>query len=183
MESYKPGSYPGILTPPKAFEYIPNINFGTPILDNSASTYLWPASDPTSRSKSKKRSKKHSKHRSKSHKAPTEHHIGAYVLQVIGVLCLILAAVRSFEPLTGVGFTLVLIGYNQGLKKTEIPGTFKPIRLCFRHQLTMTLDVLRKNEHKSKDRRSSSKQVKKRREERRDADLRYILRERLNSTT
>ena len=40
-----------------------------------------------------------------------------YILQVIGLLCFILAAVKSFEPLTGVGFTLVLIGYNKNAKK------------------------------------------------------------------
>jgi hypothetical protein len=62
----------------------------------------------------KSKRKKHSKHHSRSHKKKRnrKHEIGAYVLQLIGVLCLVLAAMRSFEPLAGIGFTLVVIGYD-----------------------------------------------------------------------
>lgn len=62
-----------------------------------------------------KRKKKHTKnrrHRSKKHK------FAAYILQCIGVLCLVLAALKSFEPLAGIGFALVMMGYK-GKEKGE----------------------------------------------------------------
>ncbi len=72
-----------------------------------------PAQDQrTRKTKKKHHSRKHKKHRSKKHK------FAAYIVQLIGVLCLILAALKSFEPLAGIGFTLVVIGYDsKKLKK------------------------------------------------------------------
>ena len=39
-----------------------------------------------------------------------------------------MAAVKSFEPLIGAGFTLVLVGYNQTLKKEAVDGKFYRFR-------------------------------------------------------
>lgn len=76
----------------------------------------------------KKRSKKSKKKHSKSHKKEKSHLIQGYILQVIGILCLILAAVKSFEPLTGVGFTLVLVGCNENSRKKRRSGQCHEIK-------------------------------------------------------
>ena len=57
------------------------------------------------------------KKRSRKPKTKRASHFHGYVLQVIGLLCFILAAVKLYEPLTGIGFTLILLGYNKNAKK------------------------------------------------------------------
>ena len=109
---------------PKEFAYIPydkpaSQSFDTPPV---ASPWLnsWPVAEKSSHERRHKRhSKKRSKHRSKKHR---KSQFAAYLLQFIGLICLIMAAVKAFEPLTGVGFTMVLIGYDRGLKKKLLPG-------------------------------------------------------------
>lgn len=73
----------------------------------------------TKKHHSSRHSKRSKKHRSRSRK------FAAYVVQLIGVLCLILAALHSFEPLAGIGFTLVVIGYDsRKLRQGPIAGRF-----------------------------------------------------------
>lgn len=66
-----------------------------------------------------KRSNHHSSKKSKKKRRKRRQRLGTYALQLIGLLCLVLAALKGFEPLTGVGFTFVMIGYKQGLGKGE----------------------------------------------------------------
>lgn len=114
--------FSGLSSAPGTFEYGPEFRPGTQGFTKLHHTAPWLVASPgfnntPSRSDSRKRSKrKAKKHRSKSHKKRRKQQIGAYVLQLIGLICLVLAGVKSFEPLTGVGFTLVLIGY----KKTSL---------------------------------------------------------------
>lgn len=91
-------------------------------------SYLPPSSSGSTDARLKtSRSKHNRKHKHKY--APKKHkhrssrswkrQFAAYTLQLIGALCLVLAALKAFEPLAGVGFTLVVIGYDGGrsLKK------------------------------------------------------------------
>lgn len=66
---------------------------------------------------------KRAKHqRSKGHRKRRKQHLGAYILQIIGLICLVLAAVKAFEPLTGVGFTLVMVGYKGAVGDGDAGG-------------------------------------------------------------
>lgn len=67
------------------------------------------------------RSHENRKGRSKrrQHKSRRKQRYGAYIVQMIGVLCLVLAAFEGFEPLTGVGFTLVIVGFKGGVEKDK----------------------------------------------------------------
>ena len=120
--------------PPRAFEYATDFKSGSQRFAYVPNTAPWlvasPIHDdsPPQRKLSKKRSKKHKNHRSKSHKKHRKHRIGAYILQLIGFICLVVAAIKSFEPLTGVGFTLILIGYSRSTEKAALSsksGTVK----------------------------------------------------------
>jgi hypothetical protein len=114
--------------PPKPFEYTSYYNFWTPEFgklyneDLLSPNYGASSDESMPERRRTKRTKKARKKHSKSSKRKREHRIEGYVLQVIGLLCFILAAVKSFEPLTGVGFTLVLIGYNKNIKKESRIG-------------------------------------------------------------
>lgn len=118
----------GFSAPPKSFDYNHGFAFSAQGFGELYDTTPWlpdsTVSDDRSelRRKSGKRSKRTKKHRSKSHKKYQKHQIGAYILQAIGLVCLVLAAIKSFEPLAGVGFTLVLIGHNKGLGKMSEAG-------------------------------------------------------------
>ena len=90
-----------------------------PLESYTASPWLLPQPSPSSikSKKSKHRSKRHKKDKKKKHhKQHKKQRLGAYILQFIGLICLVLAAVKAFEPLTGVGFTLVIVGYQGGLR-------------------------------------------------------------------
>lgn len=79
---------------------------------------LGPGPDSSDR-KSKRHSRRDRGKTSKKHKKQRSRRqlIAAYFLQLIGLICLVLAAVKAFEPLTGVGFTLVIMGYRAGVGK------------------------------------------------------------------
>lgn len=112
---------------PKPFQYSSYHYFWTPELgrlynEDLLSPNYGISSDESMPRRRSTRTKKTRKKHSKSAKRKRERRIEGYILQVIGLLCLILAAVKSFEPLTGVGFTLVLIGYNKNAKKESRIG-------------------------------------------------------------
>ena len=113
----------GDFGPPKPFEYSSYHNYWVPQInqlyneDLLSPNYGLSDDESTPERRSTKRKKKSKKKHSESSRRKPEHRIEGYILQVIGILCFILAAVKSFEPLTGVGFTLVLIGYNKNVKK------------------------------------------------------------------
>jgi hypothetical protein len=102
---------------------LPRFQYG-PEVESPIQTIQWQDAGPVLKVESrlqeteskadKSKRKKHRKHHSRSHKKKRnrKHKVGAYILQLIGVLCLVLAALRSFEPLAGIGFTLVVIGYD-----------------------------------------------------------------------
>ncbi|KAK3703071.1 hypothetical protein LTR37_014682 [Vermiconidia calcicola] len=126
MSSYELSGLSGPSGPPTVLHYVPqakihpsNIATGDNIIPwtDKSSTAV---TGSTTKKRHEKASKKRSKHRSKSHKKEPKDRMGAYILQLIGLICLIVAAVKCFEPLTGVGFSLILIGYNKGLKKTSV---------------------------------------------------------------
>lgn len=77
---------------------------------------------PAVRDTNKRKSRRSRKHRSKKSKKRRNRRVHGYVLQMIGIACLVLAAIKAFEPLTGVGFTLILIGYNTNAKKSSRVG-------------------------------------------------------------
>lgn len=87
------------------------------LLDPSTSApwLLQPSADTSTTRKSRKSSKRHHSRRRKKERS-RKSRLGAYVLQLIGLVCLVLAAVKSFEPLTGVGFTLIVMGYKGGFR-------------------------------------------------------------------
>jgi hypothetical protein len=113
---------------PKAFEYRQHYNVWVPELVGFHNSDLvlpnYESSDDNSNTKKRtsKRTKKGKKKHSRSSKRTRNYGFEGYILQVIGILCFILAAVKAFEPLTGVGFTLVLIGYNKNAKKESRIG-------------------------------------------------------------
>jgi hypothetical protein len=108
---------------PATMQDLPRFQYG-PQVESPIQTIQWQDAGPllqieprlqeTGSKTEKSKRKKHRKHHSRSHKKKRnrKHEIGAYVIQLIGVLCLVLAAMRSFEPLAGIGFTLVVIGYD-----------------------------------------------------------------------
>lgn len=104
---------------PKPFQYPPSFGTGNQPLGLVPNAVPWVAASPvsdddsTQRGHRGKRSKRTKKHRSKSHKKHRKHYVASYALQLIGFICLILAAVKAFEPLAGVGLTLVLVGYDR----------------------------------------------------------------------
>ena len=112
-------SNPGL---PKAFDGNSNYLVWTPELSGLLDDdwvhldYEAPAEHRrhTSRKARTKRSKEKRSTRSRNKRAG---HLHGYVLQVIGLVCFILAAVKSYEPLTGIGFTLILLGYNKNASK------------------------------------------------------------------
>lgn len=116
---------PMTTNPPTTFAYIPKASYETQNFNGikiaSPSSISWTASETSS--KQKRNSKRHSTHRSKSSKHHSKRRIGAYLLQIIGLICLVMAAVKSFEPLTGAGITLVLVGYRE-LDNSSAPGSF-----------------------------------------------------------
>ena len=113
---------------PKASEYRTNYNVWVPELVGFHNPDLvspkYDSSDDYSktRKRSRKRAKKAKKKHARSSKRIEKYRFEGYVLQIIGILCFILAAVKAFEPLTGVGFTLVLLGYNKNARKESRIG-------------------------------------------------------------
>ena len=104
----------GLPTQQKTFEYNPNFGFQNLGIDYTTNAAPSQALDKQpSRKDLRKRSKKEKKRRSKLAKKDSKSRIAAYILQLLGFFCLVLAAVKSFEPLTGVGLTLILIGYKR----------------------------------------------------------------------
>lgn len=120
----------GFAPPHYQFASIPEAKFGVPACDGLLPPVSWANSGleiPFPEAKiSKKRSKKHSKARSKkSHdKKSRKHRLAAYILQVIGLICLVLAAIKSFEALAGIGFMLVLMGHDSKVKKAVLGSKY-----------------------------------------------------------
>ena len=169
----------GLGPPAQPFSYIRDPNLGSQEYNALPDAGLWPHGSTssgdnlsTSRKKSKRHSKKRSKHRSKSHKNNRKHRLGAYVLQLIGLFCLVLAAVKSFEPLTGVGFTLILIGYNdKKLKENALAGrsSFFYDTECL--EADCKTDLFNRSQKKSESRSSGKRRERKRiKEEVEDVD-------------
>ena len=119
-------SLSGLSSAPRSFDYATDFKAGSQTFAYVPNTTPWLVASPVSDDDRKqrrspgKRSKKSKKHRTKSHRKRSKHRIGAYILQLIGFICLVLAAIKSFEPLTGVGFTLILIGYNKSSEKVAL---------------------------------------------------------------
>lgn len=119
-----------IPTAPSIFDHTTNLVPAYPHLIQDPEHPSWqlhpvPGQDHRPR-KTKKKQHHSKKHRSKNQRSK-KHKFAAYVVQLIGVLCLILAALKSFEPLAGIGFTLVVIGYDskkmtKGWKKERWSG-------------------------------------------------------------
>lgn len=102
----------------------PYFNPNPDLLLNSAAPWLLPSPGTNSKKSSSKHHKKKQKQKKKKHR---KQQLGAYMLQLIGVLCLILAAIKAFEPLTSVGFTLVIVGYRAGLGEGVVAGKERPL--------------------------------------------------------
>ena len=155
MSSYELSGLSGPSGPPTVLHYVPqakihpsNIATGDNIIPwtDKSSTAV---TGSTTKKRHEKASKKRSKHRSKSHKKEPKDRMGAYILQLIGLICLIVAAVKCFEPLTGVGFSLILIGYNKGLKKTSVAG--KSYRSVCVIPAERSAELLRETKRRSKE--------------------------------
>ena len=134
---------PGLSGLPKPIVYKTNYNIWVPELAGlHVSDHLLPnydSSDDNSNRKKRtaKRSKKDKKKHSRSSKRMRQYGLEGYILQVIGMLCFVLAAIKAFEPLTGVGFTLVLIGYNKNARKEARVGKSHPIAAKCREELML----------------------------------------------
>ena len=121
---------------PKAFEYRTNYNVWVPELVGFHNPDLvspkYDSSDDYSKTRKRttKRTKKAKKKHSRSSKRIEKYNLEGYILQIIGILCFILAAVKAFEPLTGVGFTLVLLGYNKNARKEARIGEANQQAIC-----------------------------------------------------
>lgn len=80
----------------------------------------WPPS-----SKEERPSKHHHRHSRKRHKKRSKkHRLGAYMIQLIGLICLVMAGIKAFEPLIGVGFTLVIVGYRGDFGRGDLGGVY-----------------------------------------------------------
>lgn len=71
-------------------------------------------SETKDRSYAQQSKRKRTHHKPRDPGRSKKHEFAAYILQCIGVLCLILAALKAFEPLAGAGFTLVMMGFKGG---------------------------------------------------------------------
>lgn len=111
LPSLQPGQPYTYLTPP-GFKLEPDLLVDTA----TPPSWLLDSSENRPRKSSKHHSRKKDKKKRKSKKKQRrKQQIGAYVVQLIGLICLVLAAFKGCEPLTGVGFTLVIVGYKGGL--------------------------------------------------------------------
>jgi hypothetical protein len=140
MRAYAPGQASGYEPPPNPYQGLPAfepLHAGVKTFSYPAPLTVLPgqqddgddAAPSRKRGDKSKRSKRHSKPHKKRNR---KHENGAYVLQLIGVLCLVLAAVRCFEPLAGIGFTLVVIGYDSKvLTKGGLKGKLSQGSCCF----------------------------------------------------
>lgn len=147
---------------PKTFEFKSNYNLWVPELAGLHSSDLvfpkYESLDESPKTKKTKKTKKSKKKQSRPLKRHNQYIPEGYVLQVIGILCFILAAVKAFEPLTGVGFTLVLLGYNKNAKKKARVG--RSDRLAAKSQ--DGTDVVVDLRHNKRDRSTEKEEDKKR---------------------
>ena len=92
--------------------------------------------------------------------------MAAYLLQLIGVICFILAAIKSFEPLIGVGFTLVLIGYDKKSRNMSLTGMLHGATHYEEGRADRMIDLFKESDKHSgsNESKSTSKKKKKRRE-------------------
>ena len=65
---------------------------------------------------------------------------------------------KSFEPLTGVGFTLILIGYNRSSKKASLEGTLNAIESCLGIAADAETDFFADDKKEASSKRSSRKE-------------------------
>lgn len=123
--------------PPDTFGYSSIYNNWTPELnqllkgDHADLNYQSLDDDRQPSTRSKKRSKQSKTKHTKRSKPKRRSHIHGYLLQIIGVVCFILAAIKSYEPLTGIGFTLVVLGYNKNAKKDRRIGKCMHNNACY----------------------------------------------------
>ena len=123
--------------------------------------YISPDEDSQPSRRRRKRTKKPKRKHSRSSKTRRRHRLQGYILQVIGLLCFVLAAVKSFEPLTGVGFTLVIIGYNKNARKDYSIGKQCHTLYILQTKLTMPIDLSPvKERHKGSSRKKSKRLTK-----------------------
>lgn len=138
---------PGIPQHQQQAAFTPDWQLQSNLLDATAPFLLDSPGEDT------KSSRRRSKHR---HKKRRKQRLGAYILQIIGLICLVLAAVKAFEPLTGVGFTLVMVGYKGGFGGGDAGGECRGIRCAERSSLITYPEGLkaeRKERERSKKRR------------------------------
>lgn len=94
-------------SPPSSYSYDPSTPYTLPpyysnlLFDSPPPPDLWPP-QPSEKKKPKRRRKKHKSRQRWSN----------YIVQLIGLICLVVAAIKGFEPLMGVGFTMVMVGYK-----------------------------------------------------------------------